>query len=502
DIEIYLSDEAPVLVRATDAPDASWGTVVTKWENPYADKDAVNAAKQTYGTGDGACDVVRIDISLPEGSAARYVIVSYLSSDFTGDDGRYVNNTEFEAYGPSAQQAKIVFASDPATVYVSDFALLSVLTAPELSGETVSWSSSDETIVKVGSDGKVVSYATGEVTITATVGEYSATTTVTVVPNTEKPKVVLGKYIVLPESYRVDGNGTVSSAEFANSNVVSIDAAAEQPESGFAFVVSDIYGGYYDIGRGYGSDYRAKGIFVQDGDNVVKFTDYVKAGWETEWDKEESSASYEYVVTADALDSTKLELTLVWGIEGTDENVFTFHLFLVKELAVSQAEAPTPVIPKVDLPYEAKGRTFADDILPHLTGTYADWNGDGVVAVSFEVEAGELVVDAAGYTLWLFDDPSVGGSELALGANAIKKTVEAGVYYLVIDDDLGTSGAYDLSIVLNVNSVDSVGKAVKSVRYYDLLGRLVDGEKAEGFIIRQTVYEDGTVETKKEYVKN
>ncbi|MDR1563126.1 MAG: DUF5012 domain-containing protein [Dysgonamonadaceae bacterium] len=714
DIEIYLSDEAPTLVRATDDADPSWGSVVATWTNPYADDVALNAAKQTYGTGEGAENALKIDIDLPAGSEGRYVIVAYLSTQVRGD-GRYVNNTEFEAYGTSEQEGKITISPKSSTVYTNDYGQLAVQVASELEGETVTWTSSDETTATVV-DGKVIGLKVGKVTITAEAGGYSGTANVTVTSNTRKPNVLLGKYTVLPESYRIDNGGAITADEFAGNNVVTIDAAADQPETGFAFTISDIWGGYYEFGRGYGSAYRTLGTFVQNDDEIT-FTDYVRAGWDTEWDKENSTAEYEYVITEDANDSTKLNLTLIWGD-------YTFYLFLVKELAVPQEEplagmyyigkdnpldviavlsedsttltisgtgliknflisysdpyvgggapwvvdlvlndeggivsatrvpaadkitsiiieegvtylgnalawgvakienislpstldsigsrafsaqslkidtlkipdnvkkvasyafegssssevkvitlpagietfgvhsfdisgieaiyisAETPPvlpnettfnrvskttcilyvpagkvedykaadvwkdfvnireigdeIPFVELPYTLENGTFADDIVPFLTGSSADKNNDGVVAIAFTVEkSGKLTATAADYTVYLFDSPSADGSEIVKGTGGFaNQQIEAGTYYLVIDNESAATTTYSLSVTFDPDGINSTGKAVKSVIYYDLLGRTVTRD-AKGIVIKRITYDDGSVETKKVYV--
>jgi hypothetical protein len=164
---------------------------------------------------------------------------------------------------------------------------------------------------------------------------------------------------------------------------------------------------------------------------------------------------------------------------------------------------PDPEIPAVTLPLDSVG-TFADDILPFLTGRKdVDHNEDGVIAVAFTIaEGGKLDVECQGYHLWLFDDPAiVSGDEILQAPNSIvKKQLEAGTYYLVIDDDLGISGAYNLKITFypGGEGINTAGKAVKLIRSYDLLGRPVRDD-AKGIVIQQITFDDGSIETKKEY---
>ncbi|MDR1562479.1 MAG: Ig-like domain-containing protein [Dysgonamonadaceae bacterium] len=161
----------------------------------------------------------------------------------------------------------------------------------------------------------------------------------------------------------------------------------------------------------------------------------------------------------------------------------------------------TDRIPVVELPYAPGNKTFADDILPFLTCSYADYNRDGVTAVAFTLDkSGKLTVACTGYSLWLFDDESVSGNELLhVAGNIVNRVMEAGTYYLVIDDDLGTGEDYNLSISFDPDGIDQAGKTVKLIRTYDLLGRPVRND-AKGFVIKQVTYDDGSVETKKAYV--
>jgi hypothetical protein len=167
-------------------------------------------------------------------------------------------------------------------------------------------------------------------------------------------------------------------------------------------------------------------------------------------------------------------------------------------------------IPVVELPYKTETNVFSDDILPFLTGSSADHESDGVVAVAFTVEkAGKLeVTSAAGYSLYLFDDESVSGDEIIKGGNIlVKEDLPAGTYYLVVDDfsatdvdlDQDPDPVYDLEIIFTPTGINSAGKVVKSVIYYDLLGRKT--LNATGIIIKQTAYDDGSVETKKIYIR-
>lgn len=71
--------------------------------------------------------------------------------------------------------------------------------------------------------------------------------------------MVSGVYTVLPESNR-DG---AASPEYAKGNTLII----YQEEPG-VFYISDLFGGYYDIGRGYGSRYATAGKLNLSGTSI------------------------------------------------------------------------------------------------------------------------------------------------------------------------------------------------------------------------------------------
>ncbi|MDR0685914.1 MAG: Ig-like domain-containing protein [Dysgonamonadaceae bacterium] len=174
------------------------------------------------------------------------------------------------------------------------------------------------------------------------------------------------------------------------------------------------------------------------------------------------------------------------------------------------------VIPAVTLPYDSGERLFVDDTLSFLTGSYPDAHNDGVVAVKFSVDAPETlrISVATGYVAYLFNSESLTEKDLVwMNLRKALPTVDAGTYYLVVDDypvdkedalpesSFDVSPEYRLIIEKSITGTGNIGKAVKSIEYFDLLGRTVNG-KPKGIVIKRVRYDDETVKTTKEYIKD
>jgi hypothetical protein len=172
------------------------------------------------------------------------------------------------------------------------------------------------------------------------------------------------------------------------------------------------------------------------------------------------------------------------------------------------------------LPYESDERTFADDIMPLLTGSYPDKNKDGVVAVKFTTsDDGRIVADCDDFEIYLFNSEDFSEESLVdKGFGSIGHTLcgisldrrcisfrSSGTYWLVIDDDRPTDNLvtkYNLSIKIdNGNGVTTADRTVKSVTNYDILGRQAP-DNATGIVIKRITYDDGSIKTVKEYVKD
>ncbi len=91
----------------------------------------------------------------------------------------------------------------------------------------------------------------------------TATRQVVVCDVTSSP-IASGVYTVSTTSRRTPG----SSAEYANGNSLLIYQVSPGK-----FYISDFIGGYYDKGRGYGSDYACPGHFTLESDNSITLVD-------------------------------------------------------------------------------------------------------------------------------------------------------------------------------------------------------------------------------------
>lgn len=121
------------------------------------------------------------------------------------------------------------------------------------------------------------------------------------------PATPTGFYRVSAESYR----NSPPSPEYASEPILLV----YQEESG-AYFISDFFGGYYSVGRGYGSAYEVGGSVKINNAGEVSLS----RSSLTPWGDQFTSVTGTY----DA-DSQVFEIDLVW------EAGYTFHLILIKE---------------------------------------------------------------------------------------------------------------------------------------------------------------------------
>ncbi|MCL1936892.1 MAG: DUF5012 domain-containing protein [Candidatus Azobacteroides sp.] len=98
-----------------------------------------------------------------------------------------------------------------------------------------------------------------------------------IVYDTTPSVIESGFYEVSPSSNRTSfgsGPGTSGSSEFKSGTTIII----YQISAG-KFYISDFIGGYYDVGRGYGSTYAMTGLFQLNSDNTIELIDSRIAGW-------------------------------------------------------------------------------------------------------------------------------------------------------------------------------------------------------------------------------
>lgn len=134
--------------------------------------------------------------------------------------------------------ASVVVSPDTATVAVGQSRQLSAKTLDaqgnELSGRTISWSSSNEDVASVSSSGKVLAIAAGQVTITATSEGKSGTAKITtVVPvstvtvDPDSTSVVVGKTTTLTATPKDAGGGALTGRTItwtsSNTSVATVD---------------------------------------------------------------------------------------------------------------------------------------------------------------------------------------------------------------------------------------------------------------------------------------
>ncbi|MDR3245049.1 MAG: DUF5012 domain-containing protein [Prevotellaceae bacterium] len=81
--------------------------------------------------------------------------------------------------------------------------------------------------------------------------------------------ILSGDYTVLSTSYRLAEDGSTSTVEYSNNNN-PVTITATGPEG--VYELSDMFGGYYEIGRGYGTGYRISGKIKYDGANFSLFS--------------------------------------------------------------------------------------------------------------------------------------------------------------------------------------------------------------------------------------
>jgi hypothetical protein len=123
-----------------------------------------------------------------------------------------------------------------------------------------------------------------------------------------------GKYEVSPLSYRYfedskEPTAELPQAEYPGTTVVDITAKLEEG----AYEISDLFGGYYEYGRGYGTGYRIPGVISLNN----YFVEFKPDPWGYGWKKVD-------VISWDFATKT-LIVDIYW--DGT----FVFHLILVKE---------------------------------------------------------------------------------------------------------------------------------------------------------------------------
>jgi hypothetical protein len=84
--------------------------------------------------------------------------------------------------------------------------------------------------------------------------------------------------------------------------------------------ISDLFGGYYEVGSNYGDGYRCWGVFIYDGTSPWELIDSRPDPWGTGW--------YGLSGTYNAATQT-IELTVPWGPVATPN--YIFHLTLIKQ---------------------------------------------------------------------------------------------------------------------------------------------------------------------------
>ncbi len=172
-------------------------------------------------------------------------------------------------------------------------------------------SEGDEDVTEsVTVSGEVNTSQTGQYTLSYTAVNsdgFPKTITRTVIVYDPTPSPIeSGFYHVSPQSTRVPGPST----EFESSPAETI----YQSTPG-VFYISDLFGGYYSVGRGYGPAYATGGYVAYDGTNFSLVESEI-----TPWGNKFSSVSGTYD------QGTKtLFLAVVW------ESGYTFNLIIIKD---------------------------------------------------------------------------------------------------------------------------------------------------------------------------
>jgi uncharacterized protein YjdB len=450
DIVVYLSsaDEAPQPLHDSDDLGINNPYPIGYWDCPNDDAEREKFFG-LYGTGEGSAGCLRVEIDVDGGGrSGRYIIIAYLNTrEGIKHTGTYRNMSEVEVFQPCQAISYYIGKENKENVVATlESGVLFVLGSgemkdfPELDtlgykGSSAQWIAD----IKYDEDGKIKTVTKNPISarITDIIIEEGVTNIgANFALDIDGTALPTFKTLIIGESVT-----SIDSSAFKGVQLENIYIAAEVPPV---------------------FDAAAKEAFSAN--TYENATLHVPAG---------TKAAY--------------EAAPVW-----------------KDF--KNIEEETEEIPIVTLPYTPGERKFADDILSSLNSSYPDKNNDGVAAFKFTItEGGKLTAECPAYTLYLFDNEElVSDNQIAKAEGSIaNKQLEPGTYYLAIDDDFAkipepTTLQYTLSITFAPDGVATANRTVKSVTLYDLLGRQLRSN-ATGIVIKRITYDDGSIETKKEY---
>jgi hypothetical protein len=505
DIVVYLSDTEVAPVHNSDSPGFDNPYPVGLWNCP-ATTEEIDRYKSFYGKGDGVSAAYRMEINVEGDRSGQYIIIGLLNSRGGGTvewSNEYRNMSEVEVFQPCQPVTWDISSGDVNTVIASlEGSILFVRGA----GAMKDFPELDDKGYKGSSAPWIVNV------------EYEAdgTTVKSISPNpvsTGITDVVIDDGVTnVGANFAWDNNGTAMpklSGLILSGSVTSIGSRAFNgvPLAGSIVIPENIVtiGNYAfdDSGRGSVTNLTLPSTFAPAAgvshifDNLKLQNVYIAAEVPPVFD-----VASEAIFTEDTYNNATLHVP--YGTTVAYKAAFIWNNF-------KSIEAKADEIPEVKLPYTTHNRIFAYDILPFLTGLYFDTNSDGVIAVKFTVnETGTLLAECPIHTLYLFNDEElVGGNEIAKANESIaNKELEPGTYYLIVDDFIVVTDFpvtipenYTMHIAFSPRSVANANRTVKSVTRYDLLGRQLRSN-ATGIVIRRITYDDGSIETRKEYIRD
>ncbi|MDR1562524.1 MAG: Ig-like domain-containing protein [Dysgonamonadaceae bacterium] len=510
DIVVYLPSEEVPAAHDTNDPGKGYSYPVGTWNCPETDAE-IAAGMQTYGKGSGVNLAYRVEIDIEGDRSSRYVIVALLNTRGGGEfeyKSSYCNIVEFEVYPPCTPQvtsweigagaaANVIASIEGEILYIRGEGAM--IDFPGFINEYGYTGSGAPWMVNIEYD---------EDNAIQSITKNPISTAITEIIIEEGVTNIGANFAwdndgdVLPDVTRLTISEGVTGIGSRAFNGVPLEGNLVIPEG--VVTIGDY--AFDDNGRGSVTSLTLPSTFAPEAGVHHLFDNLALTDISIAAETPPVFSGSEAIFTPDTYEKAKLHIP--YGTKTAYEAAAIWKDF---DNIVEEAGK----IPVVELPYISGDSEFADDILPFLTGSYADERNDGVVAVSFTVyKAGVLDIRCIGYTIYLFDDESVDGDELFKAGNGVfNRDIEAGTYYLVVDDlipvgpadtepALDLEGKYNLSIVFKDGAgIGTTAKTVKSVTYYDLLGRTVNSD-SKGIIIKQITYDDGSIVTEKTYAPN